>query len=72
VLQDELSTFFSKKNPLQHESFFYRILNLWYSNPNRRDRTPQCLALRYHILENIDNVVEYKIRTSLFYSGLCL
>ena len=42
-----------------------------YSNPSRRDDTPQCLALRYQVLANIDNQVQYK-KTSLIYLGVCL
>jgi len=28
-----------------------------YSNPSRRDGTPQCLALRYQVIAKIDNQV---------------
>jgi len=46
-------------------------LKISYSNPICRVGTPQCLALRYQVIANIDNQVQY-IKTSLIYLGLCL
>jgi len=45
-----------------------------YSNPNRRDRTQQCLPYRYQVFAMIDNQIVYK-KAQILYSrniGLCL
>jgi len=34
-----------------------KYLKKWYSNPSRRDGTPQCLALRYQVIAKNDNLV---------------
>ena len=38
-------------------SFVTKNTKKLYSNPSRRDGTPQCLALRYQVIANIDNQV---------------
>jgi len=68
---------FKWQDPLRHEIsklprklvepvLLQKIFKKWYSNPSRRDGTPQCLALRYQVIAKNDNVVEY-IKTSLVY-----
>jgi len=65
VLQNEFSTCLSEnttrksmqtrklvKRVMLQKILCYKVLS--YSNPNRRDRSPQCIALRYQVFAMID------------------